>query len=133
MTDFDHKTLREVDQPEASCLLTSRKVVNQVGLMDEQFSMFFNDVDWCRRFNKHKWKIIFDPSAKVEHVKGASVYANKIPMIWKSHQGFYRYFNKYPELKLQKLINPFLGLLLIVTALLRSILMITTNRKDRFM
>ncbi len=45
MVDVYHNTLMEVEQPEASCLMTHRKALHQTGLMDERFPIFFNDVD----------------------------------------------------------------------------------------
>jgi len=120
MADFNHKEEKEVDQPEATCLMTHRKALDDVGFMDEQFTMFFNDVDWCRRFWLKGWKVFFFPIARIEHQKGASVYANQIPMIWKSHQGFYRYFQKYSASSFKKIINYGLGFILIVVAAYRS-------------
>ncbi|MCS7190841.1 MAG: glycosyltransferase family 2 protein, partial [Fimbriimonadales bacterium] len=46
---FRYDTVAEVDQPMATFLMTRRAVIQQVGLMDEAFPLFFNDVDWCYR------------------------------------------------------------------------------------
>ena len=43
------RTKNAVDQPMASCFLIRRAALDQVGLMDEGFPIFFNDVDWCYR------------------------------------------------------------------------------------
>ena len=102
MWDFDHRTRAEVDQPEASCLIVRRAAFKDVGFMDEQFPIFFNDVDWCRRYKKNGWKIFFFPEARIEHLRGGSILSNRVPMIWKSHQGFYRYFRKYSDKQQQK-------------------------------
>ena len=63
----------EVEQPEATCVMTRKDAITCVGMMDERFSMFFNDVDWCRRFRLEGWKIVFIPTARVKHLKGSSV------------------------------------------------------------
>jgi GT2 family glycosyltransferase len=122
MSDFPHNSMRTVDQPEATCLLTHRTALSRIGWMDEQFSMFFNDVDWCRRYKKGGWKIVFLPEAKIIHQKGTSIRSHRIPMIWKSHQGFYRYFQKYAPSVGHRICNFILGFILIFTALLRSLL-----------
>lgn len=121
MPDFDHRSRRDVDQPEATCLMTHRGPLLDVGLMDERFPMFFNDVDWCHRFRLRAWRTVFLPEIRVRHIKGASVYANRIPMIWKSHQGCYRYFVKYNRSPSEKCINPLLGFILVWAAVIRSI------------
>jgi GT2 family glycosyltransferase len=48
MRAFTYDRLAEVDQPMATFLMVRRAVVEQVGLMDEAFPLFFNDVDWCQ-------------------------------------------------------------------------------------
>lgn len=129
MPDFEHKTQMEVEQPEATCLMTHRNTLNEVGFMDERFPMFFNDVDWCRRFKMKGRKIVFYPDSKVQHQRGASILPHRIPMIWKSHQGFYRYFQKYAVSLRHKVTNQGLGLLLILAATFRTILVLLGHIK----
>jgi GT2 family glycosyltransferase len=90
---FDHQ--READQPMASCLILRRAVLEDVGTFDENFVMFFNDVDLCYRIKKGNWKIYFYPEAKVIHHKGASTRKAKARMIWLSHLAFYRFLKKH--------------------------------------
>jgi N-acetylglucosaminyl-diphospho-decaprenol L-rhamnosyltransferase len=119
MPDFDHASTRSVDQPETTCLMLRRRVLEQVGPLDEGFPLFFNDVDWCRRIRRHGWDIVFRPSAVVEHVRGASVRQTPVVKVWKSHQGFYRYFAKYRRSAWGKATNPLIGGMLACTAVLR--------------
>ncbi len=125
MPDFDHRTQRDVDQPEASCLLIRREALEQVGSMDSRFPLFFNDVDWCRRFHEKGWRIVFLPDARAVHRGGASIRSLGVAAIWKSHQGFYRYFLKYAETPGERLAIYLLGWLLIITATIRSCLCLT--------
>jgi len=123
MDDFDHMTEMIVDQPEATCLFIRRKALEEVGLMDERFPIFFNDVDWCRRFHLKGWPILFVPTARVTHRRGTSVNTRPARMIWKSHQGFYRYFRKYNPSLLQRCLLIIFGFLLIWTACLRILVL----------
>ncbi len=86
---------REVDQPMGSCLMLRSEVLKQVGLFDEGFSMFFNDVDLCHRMKSAGWKIFFYPNAQVMHHRGASTGRAKRKMIWMSHFAFYRFLKKH--------------------------------------
>ena len=122
MGDFDHTYRREVDQPMAACVLLKRKVLDDVGLMDEQFVMFFNDVDWCKRMKQFGWKIIFTPEAKVIHVLGGSVNQVRSRMILHSHVGFYLYFEKHFRTPTQRALNQLMGLILFLSVLPRIIL-----------
>jgi N-acetylglucosaminyl-diphospho-decaprenol L-rhamnosyltransferase len=121
MPEFDHSSMRSVDQPEATCLMVRRRVLQEVGPMDERFPLFFNDVDWCRRIRRSGWDIVFLPSATVGHVRGASVRQAPVIKIWKSHQGFYRYFAKYRESAWGKATNPLIGGMLACTAVFRVV------------
>lgn len=121
MGDFDHQSQREVDQPQGAFLLARKTAIDQVGLLDERFPMFFSDVDWCRRFIDHGWKILFVPSVQIMHFKGTSIYRNRLKMIWSSHRSFYDYFQKYQPGSLQAILNLMIGEILIGLALVRSI------------
>jgi N-acetylglucosaminyl-diphospho-decaprenol L-rhamnosyltransferase len=133
MPDFGHDRPADVDQPEATCLLLRRRVLDEVGPMDERFPLFFNDVDWCRRIRTSGWRIVYLPEAIVAHVRGASVNREPALKIWRSHQGFYRYFAKHRGSTLERLALPVLGWLLILTAVLRTglIPLHSNPRKDK--
>lgn len=119
MGDFDHLAKRSVDQPQGAFLLFRREVLRETGLWDERFPMFFSDVDWSKRVKKCGYEILFEPAATVVHRQGVSVFKSRATMIWSSHLSFYRYFKKH-ERDL-KLLNELIGVILILSAFLRSI------------
>ncbi len=119
---FDFNKTREVDQPMGSCLLLRRKALNAVGVFDQDFPMFFNDVDLCYRIKKAGWKIYFFPYAHILHHKGASTRQTKRRMIWRSHLSFYKFFRKYKIGILNHLIQYLLFVLLVLFAFPRMIL-----------
>ena len=69
---FAHDRVREADWLYAACLLVRREAVDEVGGFDEDFFMFSEETDWCRRFRDAGWKVLFTPGAEVVHVGGAS-------------------------------------------------------------
>ncbi len=62
------------DPPWASfaCILIRREVFDQVGLMDDGYFMYFEDIDFCRRARKSGWKVLYEPAARVVHLRGGS-------------------------------------------------------------
>lgn len=92
---FKFNQIREVDQPMGSCLLLRRATLQDVGIFDENFPMFFNDVDLCYRIKQAGWKIYYYPDAQVLHHKGAATRQVKRRMIWLSHVAFFRFFKKH--------------------------------------
>jgi len=70
--DFDHDRVAEVDWLSGPALLVRRDAADSVGLFDEKFFMFSEEVDWMTRFRRAGWKVLFFPGAEVVHVGGAS-------------------------------------------------------------
>jgi hypothetical protein len=118
MRYFDHKSLREVDQPMGAALLLKRKVLEAVGGLDERFIMFYNDVDFCKRISDAGFKIIFFPDAKVKHIEGISVYKDRSGMIKIWNKDCLRYFKKH---NYNVILYPLLFIGLKVTGVLRVI------------
>jgi hypothetical protein len=95
LSDWDHDTVRVVDWISGSCLLTSRAVLDRVGLLDEQFFLFNEDVDWCRRAALAGLRVYYDPRAVVMHHIGAS--RGRVParIVIERHRGMFRYYRKH--------------------------------------
>jgi N-acetylglucosaminyl-diphospho-decaprenol L-rhamnosyltransferase len=70
--DFDHDRLEQVDWLYGPALLVRREAADAVGLFDEDFFMFSEEVDWLTRFRRAGWTVLFYPGAEVVHVGGAS-------------------------------------------------------------
>jgi GT2 family glycosyltransferase len=70
--DFRHDRVEEVDWLYGPALLVRRDAADAVGLFDEDFFMFSEEVDWLTRFRRAGWKVLFFPDAEVVHVGGAS-------------------------------------------------------------
>jgi len=70
MRDFNHREIREVDWLLGAALMVRQKAFQEVGPMDERFFLYFEDVDWCRRFKEKDWKVIYFPEARMNHYHG---------------------------------------------------------------
>jgi GT2 family glycosyltransferase len=128
MTYWDHKDVREVDQPMGACLMVRRDVIDQVGPFDEGYFMLFEEVDLCYRIKKAGWKIYFIPDAEVIHHHSYSVNKVKNRMLFNSHKGMYRFYKKhYVNGKTSLMAVPFVGAVLFLLAVLR--IAINTTRK----
>ena len=69
---FAHDEAREAESLFGPALLVRREAVDEVGLFDEAFFMFSEEVDWLTRFRRAGWSVWFFPGAEVVHVGGAS-------------------------------------------------------------
>lgn len=95
MRDWDHNSRREVDQPMASALAFRRAALQQVGLFDESFPLYFNDVDLCYRLKRQGWRIVFEPRAKVTHHHGHSTRQVRGRAVLESHRSLIRFYRKH--------------------------------------
>jgi len=66
----DTNDLQYADWLMGSALLVSKEAINKVGLMDERFFMYFEDVDWARRFWENGYKVAYFPQASMYHYHG---------------------------------------------------------------
>lgn len=112
---WSHDTVREVDQLMGAALMVRREVIEQVGLLDEQFFFYFDEVDWCYRIKKHGWKIIFYPEAFITHLSGQTSRKEWRKTILSRYVGMMKYFKKHFPASQQ----PFLRLLIQLELLLR--------------
>ena len=104
MTWFDYTHVAEVDQPMGTFLLMRRTVVEQIGMLDETFPIFFNEVDWCLRCKRAGWRIYFTPDVEIIHYGGASTTQVGAAMAWESRRGLLRFYAKhYPALRFRPL------------------------------
>ena len=55
----DGRTPMEVDWVSGACMLIRRETIEQAGLLDERFFMYWEDADWCRRIKDKNWKIVY--------------------------------------------------------------------------
>ncbi|HJR59004.1 MAG TPA: glycosyltransferase family 2 protein [Vicinamibacterales bacterium] len=70
----ERATRREqyVDWVSGACLLVRRGVAEDVGLLDERFFLYTEDVDFCASVRARGWKVLFTPAAEIVHLRGRS-------------------------------------------------------------
>jgi GT2 family glycosyltransferase len=72
ITCFDHQRTATVDQPAGAALVVRREVLDSVGALDERFTIYYNDVDWCFRIHRAGWRICFVHDAEIVHHQGVT-------------------------------------------------------------
>lgn len=72
LTYLDPDEPAEVDSVVGAFMLVRAEAVKQVGLLDEDFFMYGEDLDWAFRIKEKGWKVLYNPAVVVLHHKGAS-------------------------------------------------------------
>jgi GT2 family glycosyltransferase len=65
--DFDYERAQDVDWVIGGAFLVNRSAVQDVGLLDEKYFMYVEDMDWCLRFWKCGYRVQYYPMWKVEY------------------------------------------------------------------
>lgn len=81
MTYLDPGIETEVDSVVGACMLLRTSVIREVGLLDEQFFMYGEDLDWAYRIKQYGWRIVYYPAVQVLHYKRAASTRRAIPSI----------------------------------------------------
>lgn len=118
---FDHNTKSRVEQPMASAFMIKREVVKKLGAMDENFFVFFSDVDYCKRIADAGLDIIFVPNAEALHAVGGSTRQEGARLIKDSHRGYYRYLVKHELKGIKVLLRPIAAFILYCGAVVRIV------------
>ncbi|MFY3137554.1 glycosyltransferase family 2 protein [Achromobacter xylosoxidans] len=85
----------EVEAISGACMLLRRPAMQQVGLLDEAYFMHCEDLDWCVRFWRERWRILFIPDARMIHHKGVSSRSRPVFVEWHKHRGMMRFYRKF--------------------------------------
>jgi N-acetylglucosaminyl-diphospho-decaprenol L-rhamnosyltransferase len=81
-----------IDHPLGASMMVRTEVIADVGLMDEDFFMYCEEIDWCWRMQDTGWKTLCVPTALVIHHAGRSSEQVRIPAfvsLWKSRARLY--------------------------------------------
>jgi GT2 family glycosyltransferase len=93
---------RKVDSIPCSFMFVPRQALREVGLLDERFFIYGEDIDWCKRFHDAGWDVVYFADASVVHFGGESsrVASSKFLierihselLYWKKHKGLLHEF-----------------------------------------
>ena len=92
-----NKTI-EVDSVGGSCIILKREVVEKVGLLDEKFLAYWEEIDWCKRIVDAGYKVYYFPEAQLVHFwqvtmsklgkeKKEKIFYNSMVYYYKKHYG----------------------------------------------
>lgn len=72
MGHWDHRDSREVEALSGACMMIKRQVIEQVGLLDEDFHMYGEDIEFCDRVKRAGWQVFYYGDAEIIHLGGRS-------------------------------------------------------------
>jgi GT2 family glycosyltransferase len=85
----------EVEAISGACMMVKREAMIEIGEWDEAYFLHCEDLDWCMRFRQKGWKILFVPSAQINHALGGCSRSRPIFVEWHKHKGMMRFYRKF--------------------------------------
>lgn len=92
---LDINGIYEIDSLVGAFMLVRKVAIDQVGLLDEDFFMYGEDIDWCYRIKEAGWKIIYYGKSEIIHYKGSSSKKKKLKLIYEFYRAMYLFYNKH--------------------------------------
>jgi GT2 family glycosyltransferase len=84
----------DVDWVDGCCLLIRREVIQRIGLLDEQYFLYAEELDWCRSARKDGWIVTTCPDAHMVHLQGQSTQQVKAAALALLVETKLRYYRK---------------------------------------
>jgi GT2 family glycosyltransferase len=101
MADWDHGSARAVDWLMGACLCVRRSAAEQVGLLDEGYHLYYEDIDWCYRMWQKGWEVHYVPEAVImHHYQRTSAQRLISRALWTHVRSCLRFFAKHRLLRL---------------------------------
>jgi GT2 family glycosyltransferase len=95
-----------VDAVNGAFMLCRGEAVRDVGLLDEGYWLYMEDLDWCRRFWQRGWKVFYEPAGVALHVKGGSSGRRRAPRQEIAfHRGMGRFYRRFDAPEHNPLLN----------------------------
>jgi GT2 family glycosyltransferase len=86
-------------------MIVRREVIEQVGMLDEEFFMYGEDIDWCYRIKQAGWGIYYYPRTQIVHYKGASSRRKPYKIIYEFHRAMILFHHKHYREKYSWMVN----------------------------
>ena len=94
MTHWDATVAHPVDVVSGACLLLRREALQEIGLLDERYFMYAEEVDFCYRLAERGWEVYWLPMAEVMHMGGGSTRQVSDEMFLQLYKSKYLFFKK---------------------------------------
>jgi len=114
LTDFGYDEVREVDWVSGAAMLVRRELFDRIGLLDERFWAYCEDVDLCWRAWQAGFKVLFCPNAVIVHKIGRSSDQRLVPSLIQHHKSMWLFYLKNYRRRYPLLLFPLIGLGILV-------------------
>lgn len=130
MSDLPHDKTTDVDWVSGAALYAREEFMLKAGLLDEEFFMFSEDVDWCFRCWNAGFKVVYLPQSVITHAIGRSTDKAPNRMIGGFHRSMYLFYKKNMAGRLHPVWRPFAIFFAGLALLTRATMFVVKNKID---
>lgn len=102
---LDPDLTHTVDCLVGAFMVVRQETIREVGMLDEAFFMYGEDVDWCYRIKQEGWSIDYYPATFIVHVKGASSRRKPLKIIYEFHRAMWLFHRKHYKQRYSWFVN----------------------------
>ncbi|MCJ7491299.1 MAG: glycosyltransferase family 2 protein [Dehalococcoidia bacterium] len=95
LSDWHHDSISDVDWVSGACLMVRHSLFEEIGLLDEGYFMYIEDVDLCQRVHRAGYNVVYLPQTSVIHHIGRSSRTLPSRSIVARHRSMWHYYKKY--------------------------------------
>ena len=123
LDDLDDNGVYEIDCLVGAFMLIRNQTIQDVGLLDEDYFMYGEDIDYCYRIKNKGWKIIYYGKSEIIHYKGASSKKQSYKLIYEFHKSMYIFYKKHYA----SIYNIFLNIIVYIGIFIRLLIKLFLN------
>ncbi len=97
MTYLDPEKIHEVEVLSGSCMMVRKETMDQVGMLDEDYFMYGEDIDWCFRMHAVGWKNYYVPDTEIIHFRGESGRAEPMRVLYRKTEAMSIFAKKHMQ------------------------------------
>lgn len=98
LSGFAYDRARQVDYVKGAFLMIRRRAFEDIGMLDERYFFYAEEMDWCYRARQKGWQVYFTPGGEVLHHGGQSSDPVAPATLVQLHRARYQFYRKYHHL-----------------------------------
>lgn len=130
MQDWHHDQERDVDWVSGAALLARGELIEKIGVLDPEYYMFSEDVDYCWRAHEAGYRVVYFPHSVITHAIGRSTDKAPNRMIGRFHRSMFRFYRKNMAPRVAAPLRPFALGAAALALVMRASLFIAKNKVD---
>ena len=119
----------DVDWVSGACMMVRRNAIESVGMLDENFFMYWEDADWCRRMRQNQWRVVYFPQCALIHYTGVSSRKNSIQANFEFHKSAYYLYCKSVGNSNRRFLKGFVFSALLMRAYIKLMIIMAADLK----